>query len=150
MWLSKFCWMIWVHLVTFLYEFPMIYLQRLWYAYICLNTILLAIIQTKRANRSVDYMAFMGLMFQFEKNISWCNCNTPPQLWGIIKSIIRSNIYIYKWLCFWSAKMTKLEHWILNFTRKSPFICRKPKMNKPFNHGYPWWFMDIHNSIFDA
>ena len=22
-------------------------------------------------------------------------------------------------------------------------------MNKPFNHGYQWLFMDIHNSILD-
>ena len=44
-----------------------------------------------------------------------------------------------------------VEHLILNFTRKSPFIYRKQKkMKKPFHQGYPWLFIDIQNSISDV
>ena len=53
-------------------------------------------------------------------------------------------------IMFVKHQTAKVEHFILNFTRKSPFIYRKPKMNKPFHHGYPWLFMDIQNSILDV
>ena len=53
----------------------------------------------------------------------------------------------------WSTKTIEVEHLILNFTRKSPFIYRKQyiyNMKKPFYHGYPWSFIDIQNSILDV
>ena len=65
------------------------------------NTMLQVVIQTRRANNSVDYIACLEFMFRLflkkNRGVTVIHMYTP-QLSGIIKSIIRSNIYMVMFL----------------------------------------------------
>ena len=111
MWLSKFYLIIWVHLASLLYSQWFACKAYDTYKYVWIQYFKLLFKLNEQTAQWIICHAWNLFFIHYWKKSS-CNCNAPLQLSGIIKSIIRSNIYMIMFLTHQNDKSGTFYSWL--------------------------------------